>query len=83
MFELELDEADWAATKTWEYVPDGTNTGILGDVQRLPNGNVLVTYSAQGVIQEVTPKGDVVQSFAGVSFGYAEFRTSLYGPPLR
>lgn len=43
----------------------------------------LVTYSNVGLIQEGDPAGEVVQSFQGTTFGYVEFRTSLYGPPLR
>ena len=42
-FELVLDEANWTATKAWEAT--GSLSRQLGDVQRLPNGNVLVTYS--------------------------------------
>lgn len=61
--EVSLDETNWTATKTWEYQDDLLASYQLGDVERLPNGNVLVTYSMEGVIQEVTPGGDVVQSF--------------------
>jgi len=93
--ELQLDEENWTATKTWEYQDDAMYSADLGDVQRLPNGNVLITYSMLGVMREVTPSGEIVQEFdnshsfatrAGrgwALFGYAEFRTSLYGPPLR
>nr|PZN21939.1 MAG: hypothetical protein DIU78_16560 [Pseudomonadota bacterium] len=93
IIEVALDENDWTATKTWDYSAE-LFSRQLGDVQRLPNGNVLVTYSNAGVIEEVTPSGEVVQAFdnsraneewgVGMAmFGYATFRTSLYGEPPR
>jgi hypothetical protein len=82
ILELVLDETAWTATKTREYV-DAAVTYFLGDAAYLPNGNLLVTYSNMGLIQEVDESGNVVQSFQGTTFGYVEFRTSLYGPPLR
>jgi hypothetical protein len=81
VFEVLLDETEWTATNSWEYVVDDLASGILSDVERLENGNVLVTYSPIGLIREVTPDGTVVQSFESTSFGYADFRASLYGPP--
>ena len=89
-----LDEGEWTATQNWEYQGDGENgSGQFGDIQRLPNGNALVTYSTIARIVEANPSGEVVQSFTndmyeassspfGV-FGYASFRSSLYGPPPR
>ena len=55
----------------------------LGDVQRLPGGNTLVTYSNDGLIQELDPQRAVVLEIdAGApSFGYSLWRESLYGPP--
>jgi hypothetical protein len=55
----------------------------MGDVQRLPGGNTLVTYSNDSVIQEVTPAGDVVMQLdgGGSRFGYSLWRPTLYGPP--
>ncbi len=53
----------------------------LGDVQRLPNGNTLVTYSIAGKIREVDSGGNVVMEISGSSFGYSTWRPTLYGPP--
>ena len=61
-----------------------TNGGAtnFGDVQRLPNGNTLITYSTSSLIQEVDASDAVVLEIAAVgSFGYVEFRKSLYGEP--
>jgi hypothetical protein len=61
----------------------GVNSNVMGDAQFLPNGNLLVTYSQSGQINEVTPSGQVVATFKGAAYGYTEFRESLYGPPPR
>jgi len=75
------DGGELTATLEWEHVDRGQSV-ILGDVQRLPNGNTLVTYSTVGEIHEVSPAGDLVQSLSITGpFGYASFRESLYGPP--
>lgn len=55
----------------------------FGDVQRLSNGNTIITYSTDGLIQEVDASDTVVlQAEAGSGFGYVSFRDSLYGLPL-
>ncbi|HEX4511081.1 MAG TPA: hypothetical protein VH328_13415, partial [Burkholderiaceae bacterium] len=84
VFEYSLTEGPTTltGTKVWSYVGSGVGSLVLGDVQRLPNGNTLVTYSTGGSMEEVTPSGDIVQSLSGVTFGYSSFRETLYGPPL-
>jgi hypothetical protein len=52
-----------------------------GDVQRLPKGNTLVTFSMAGKIQEVDAQGSLVMEVQGEIFGYSEWRSTLYGPP--
>jgi hypothetical protein len=82
--EYTLNTTSWTATKSsWEYRANGVNSPVLGDTQRLPNGNTLVTYSTMGEIHEVSPTGQLVQRLDAQTMGYAEFRKSLYGPPLR
>ena len=54
----------------------------MGDVQRLPGGNTLVTYTTDGTIVELDPSWNEVQTFSG-RFGYSNWRPTLYGPPLR
>jgi hypothetical protein len=83
ILDLLLDETNGTATKVWEYTNAAAGSQFLGDAERLPNGNALVTYSMSGLIQEVDPSGNVVQSWKGTTFGYSDFRTSLYGPPPR
>jgi len=61
----------------------GGFTANLGDVQRLPGGNTLITYSNDGLIQEIDPQRNVVLEIEGGSsaFGYSLWRETLYGPP--
>jgi hypothetical protein len=80
--EFALDETSWTATEVWRY-PISPGSGTLGDAERLPNGNTLVTSSNAGIAVEVTPSGQVAQRFSASSFGYMDFRESLYGPPPR
>jgi hypothetical protein len=56
----------------------------LGDVQRLPGGNTLITFSNASVMKEIDSMGNVVLQVNGANgtrFGYALWRDSLYGPP--
>jgi hypothetical protein len=82
---VELDitenEGSMSATPVGDY--QGTaSSGVLGDVQRLPGGNTLITYSEDGQIVEVDTSWQIVQTFSG-SVGYADWRPTLYGPPAR
>lgn len=57
-------------------------TANLGDAQRLPGGNTLVTISNAATIEQVTPSGEVAMQVRGTTgFGYSTWRRSLYGPP--
>ena len=75
------------ATPAWSYKADpGIPNEVMGDVQRLPNGNTAIAYSTKGVLQEVNPGGTLLQEWTwplGASFGYIEKRATLYGPPPR
>jgi hypothetical protein len=72
------------ATRPWMYNGMVANM-IMGDVQRLPNGNTIVAYSTKGLLHEVDAGMQRLQTWqwtqAGQTFGYIEKRASLYGPP--
>ncbi len=72
----------FAANMVWSYKP-GTSSNVLGDVQALPNGNTLITFSVAALIHEIDPQQALVQSISGGAGGYAEWRETLYGPPPR
>jgi hypothetical protein len=82
VYEYSLDESSWTATEVWSYT-SSNNSATLGDVQRLSNGNTVVTYSNNGTIHEVSPASQQVGSFTSSTqtFGYSNYRTTLYGPP--
>lgn len=79
--EVELDLEAHTATRIFEYEGGGSSQ-TLGDVQRLPSGNTLVTYSNDSVQHEVTADKRLVRSFTwSDQVGYATHRTALYGKP--
>jgi hypothetical protein len=88
-YSFSLDQGVLTATLVWMYQSQVDNQHF-GDVQRLANGNTLVTYSwyntpdsnsALCTIQELTPTGTVVRGVTGDVGGYSTFRDTLYGPP--
>jgi hypothetical protein len=85
------------ASAVFEYTLDGKqlmsydsgrSAQNLGDVQRLPGGNTLVSYSnSQSYIHEIDKNQKLVLEIdlgagsGGPSLGYVLWRASLYGPP--
>ena len=57
---------------------------VMGDVQRLPNGNTVIAFSTKGIIHEVDADGTVLQTIqTATNFGYMHKRPTLYGPSPR
>lgn len=87
VMELALDPSSHSVAMVWSYKADpGVQNDVMGDVQRLPNGNTLVAFSTKGVVQEVDAAGVLLQEWTwplGASLGYVEKRATLYGPPPR
>jgi hypothetical protein len=85
--ELLLDLDQMTATRVWSYTPMPRIENVqLGDVQRLANGNTIVAFSTQGVLQEVDAQGTLLQEIVwplGGAYGYIHKRPTLYGPPPR
>jgi hypothetical protein len=85
--EILLDVGAKTATRVWTYASMPPLNNIqLGDVQRMANGNTVVAFSTQGVLEEVDAQGTVLQRIEwpiGGAFGYIHKRASLYGPPPR
>jgi hypothetical protein len=84
--ELTINGGTGTAKKIWSY-PSNLTVQILGDVQRLDNGNTFINFSTAGEMREVNPSGTVLQTIkntgSGNLFGFSEKRKSLYGPPPR
>jgi len=75
-------------SEVWSYTASPAQPNmVMGDVQRMPNGNTIVAYSTRGVLDEVNAQGMLLQrmttAVAGSTFGYIEKRATLYGPPPR
>jgi hypothetical protein len=85
--EILLDLDAMTASRPWTYtaVPSIANL-VMGDVQRMDNGNTIVAYSTQGVVHEVDANGQLLQEVTwplGGAFGYIVKHATLYGPPPR
>ena len=82
--EVKLDLTTMTATQTWSYQALGLNDTVLGDAQRLPNGNTMVDFSTRGSIQEIDADGNLLQEIkTATNFGYLQKRATLYGAPPR
>jgi hypothetical protein len=69
----------------WAYKSSIAND-VMGDVQRLDNGNTVIAYSSKGVLQEVDQDGTLLEEWTldlGAVMGYIQKRKTLYGPPPR
>ena len=53
--EIKVDPSTKKATKAWSYKSSAAiQVDIMGDLQRLPNGDTVVGYSTKGELQEMT-----------------------------
>lgn len=81
--EISLDLKAMTTKPVWSYSANINNT-VMGDVQRLDNGNTIIAYSLSGVIHEVDSSGKLLQSLTwgsgNGSIGYITKRKTLYGP---
>ena len=80
--EFVIDEDNLTAEEVWSYVREpSVYVYAKGDVERLTNGNTLVTWSSSGEIQEVTPDGSVqwqVNTELGAAITFVTRTESLY-----
>lgn len=74
-------EYDLMGQEIWNY-DSGLFTANLGDVQRLPGGNTLVTYSNDSIVHQVDREKNLVLEFdgQGSNIGYVLWTPSLYEP---
>jgi len=73
--EYRVDEDARVVEEVWSFDhPDGGFVTHLGDARRLPGGNTLIAWSADGILTEVTPEGEVVWEVrADQKIGRVEF----------
>jgi hypothetical protein len=75
-----------SVTRSWFYKASNPKiqNDIMGDVQRLANGNTIMAASTQSRMLEISSSGTVLQTWTfPTTFGYIEKRPTLYGPPPR
>lgn len=80
VLQYQLDLQASSAVPGAQYVSDDA-TPTFGDVKRLPNGNLLITYSNSGALHELDADWQLLRRTDTVGLGYVEHRSSLYGPP--
>jgi hypothetical protein len=82
---LAVDPDAMTVSEVWSWTPsDVTSVDVLGNAQRLWNGSSLAVWSTAGMIDEVTPEGQVVwklEASLNTQIGFSERVQSLY-PPL-
>ncbi len=80
---IEYELRDGELHEIWSHdVHDGDLQAIaLGQVTRLPGGNTLVAYGAEGVMREVDPEGRVVwEAVSDQGFGNGRLLGDFYAP---
>ncbi|MFH1463744.1 MAG: aryl-sulfate sulfotransferase [Pseudomonadota bacterium] len=80
VLEYDFDPDAGRAEQIWEYSA-GVSTFVLGDLHRLDDGDTLVTWSVNGLIQRVSPAGEVkgqIEAPFNHPFGFNQVREDLY-----
>ncbi|MDP2315129.1 MAG: aryl-sulfate sulfotransferase [Pseudomonadota bacterium] len=81
--EYTLDEAGRTYTRSWAYdYNQRISSYLLGDVERLDNGNTLIAWGSGGTITEVTPSGEMafqVSLAIGSAIGFTHHIDALGG----
>jgi len=81
--EVRFDETTWTAEVVATHRPPSEGEhNVLGDARRLPGGNVLISWTVLGLLQEQTPEGDVVweaKGDPGVWFNRVRFAENVEG----
>ncbi len=80
--EYSFDESAMEVDPIWSHSTDPPLfVYSLGDANRLPSGNTLITWTTAGQLDEVTPEGELVwqaKTPLGAGIGYTTWLESLY-----
>lgn len=78
----EIDDAQYRLTESWSYGEDRKSVvQVLGEVEELDDGNLLVSWGSLGTLQVVTPEGEILweaQTGFGSLIGQAHLLESPY-----
>ncbi len=82
-YQLAFAGGQWIATQETRHNLDlnAGGLGVLGDVQRLPNGHTMATDIAGNIIELDDDWNEILRLKLSKGVGYATWRPSLYGPP--
>lgn len=80
--ELAFDDSTNSTEVVWSY-GEGLNyfTLVMGEVLRLDNGNTLMNFGSKGIVEEISPEGEVVwrmYTATGTFPGHLVFVDSFY-----
>lgn len=77
-----FDETEMTVKRVWSYQdPNANFIQLLGDVRILPNGNYLVSWTSIGLVNEITPGGEIVWQLGtgvGSAIGRVHYLADLY-----
>jgi hypothetical protein len=81
--EIAFDDENLSTEVIWSY-GEGLNyhTIIMGALRHLPNGNTLMNFGSKGILEELSPDGEVVwraYTATGQFPGHVTFVSNLYG----
>ncbi|MFZ0546759.1 MAG: arylsulfotransferase family protein [Candidatus Promineifilaceae bacterium] len=80
--EYEIDETAKTVTRVWNYPDDTSNfSAIMGNIQRLPNGNSFIGWGSQPKFTEVQNDGTVALEMQMSGVSYRAFRFPWQGTP--
>jgi hypothetical protein len=83
VLEYQVDFDNAVAEQTWSYTADPpVFCFVLGDVARLDDGSVFVSWSVAGQLERVSPEGESLwrlNTQLGYAFGFMSLLTDPYG----
>lgn len=80
--EYEIDEVSKVLTKTWQFpAANERYTPIMGNTQRLANGNTIGSWAVRRQVTEVKPDGSVALELALDEWTYRAFRDTWVATP--
>jgi hypothetical protein len=82
---ISVDDASRTTKRIRSYTtPDCLSVYFLGDAKVMPDGNLLISWSSSGRLEEVDPNMNTVRQFdlgLGAVFGFVDPIVSLYDKP--
>jgi len=82
VLEFAINPVDFTATQIWSYVPDESIVApVMGNSNRLENGNTFVNFGLAGTIHEVSETGDLLWDYRVGTSNYRAFKVPYLNKP--